>query len=399
VPKLSRVFQTLPAYPLADVPRLKRELRAKGVDVIDLGAGDADLAPPRETVDAIREAVGRAEMSRYPFQLGLPAFREAIAEWMRRRFGLEVDAYDEVLPLIGSKEGLAHLPFCYLDPDDAAIVPDPGYPPYFGAPHIARGDVVSIPLRSENDFLLDLSEIPREKLRRAKLLYLNYPNNPTAGVATDAYLRDVIAFCNEHDLLCVYDNAYCDLAYDGYRPPSLLQYEGAREVAIELFSLSKTFNMTGWRIAYAVGNREAIASLTRVKTFLDNGLFLAAQAAGAATLAASDEFVPKNVAVFQERRDAAVEAFAGAGFDLSRPRATMYLWMPVPTGEPAEPFCRRILLETGVVLFPGSAMGKGGEGFVRVALTVSPDRLREAAARVERAVAGTGSRAGSSREG
>lgn len=399
MPKFSRAFQTLPAYPLADVPRLKRELRAKGVDVIDLGAGDADLAPPRETLEAIREAVGRPEMSRYPFQLGLPAFREAIAEWMQRRFGLRVDAYEEVLPLIGSKEGLAHLPFCYLDPGDAAIVPDPGYPPYFGAPHIARGDVVAIPLRPENDFQLDLSEIPRDKLRRAKLLYLNYPNNPTAGVATDAYLRDVIAFCNEHDLLCVYDNAYCDLAYDGYRPPSILQYEGARDVAIELFSLSKTFNMTGWRIAYAVGNREAVTSLARLKTFMDNGLFLGLQAAGAATLRAADEFVPKNVAIFQERRDAAVEAFREAGFDVRTPRATMYLWIPIPTEESSEAFCRRILLETGVVLFPGSAMGKGGEGFIRIALTVVPDRFREAAARVGRVLAGTGSGAGRSTTG
>lgn len=399
MPKLSRAFQTLPAYPLADVPRLKRELRAKGVDVIDLGAGDADLAPPHQTVEALREAAGRPEMSRYPFQLGLPAFREAIVEWMQCRFGVEVDAYDEVLPLIGSKEGLAHLPLCYLDPGDAAIVPDPGYPPYFGAPHVAGGEAVPIPLRPENDFLLDLAEIPKSKLRRAKLLYLNYPNNPTAGIATDEYLREVIAFCNEHDLLCVYDNAYSDLAYDGYRPPGILQYEGARGVAIELFSLSKTFNMTGWRIAYAVGNRDAVKSLARLKTFMDNGLFLASQAAGAATLRAWEEFVPKNVAVFQERRDAAVEAFTEAGFDVRPPRATMYLWIPIPAGERSEDFCRRILIETGVVLFPGSAMGKGGEGFIRIALTVAPERYREAAVRIQRALAGTGSAAGRSTRG
>lgn len=394
MPKLSRAFQTLPAYPLADVPRLKRELRASGVDVIDLGAGDADLAPPAETVEALREAAGRREMSRYPFQLGLPEFRETIAGWMRQRFGVEVDAYEEVLPLIGSKEGLAHLPLCYLDPGDAVIVPDPGYPPYFGGPHLVNGDVVAIPLRPENEFRLDFEEIPESKLPRAKLLYLNYPNNPTAAVATDEYLQAAIAFCREHDLLLVYDNAYCDLAYDGYRPPSILQYAGAREVAIELFSLSKTFNMTGWRIAYAVGNRDAVGALARVKTFTDNGLFLAAQAAGAATLRAREAFVPKNVAVFQERRDAAVEAFSKAGFDVAKPKATMYLWIPIPTGEPSEAFCRRILLETGVVLFPGSAMGKGGEGFLRIALTVAPERFHEAAARVERALAGTASRGG-----
>lgn len=395
MPKLSRAFQTLPPYPLADVPRLKRELKAKGVDVIDLGAGDADLAPPPQAVEALRAAAGRAEMSRYPFQLGLPAFREAVSRWMESRFGIGVDPYEEVLPLIGSKEGLAHLPLAYLDPGDAAVVPDPGYPPYFGGPHLANGDVVAVPLRRENDFLLDLGEIPRSKLGRTKLLYLNYPNNPTAAVASDDYLREVIGFCREHDVLCVYDNAYSELAYDGYRPPSILAYEGARDVAIEFFSLSKTYNMTGWRIGFAVGNREAIASLTRLKTFMDNGLFLAAQAAGVATLGAGKEFVSENVAIFQERRDAAVEGFSQAGFEVSVPRATMYLWIPIPGGESSEEFCRRILLDTGVVLFPGSAMGKGGDGFFRVALTVSPDRFREAAARVGRAVVGTGPRTGS----
>lgn len=391
MPTLSRAFQTLPPYPLADLPGLKRELRAKGLDIIDLGAGDADLPPPPQAVAALREAAGRAEMSRYAFQLGLPAFREAVAEWMDLRFGVPVDPYTEVLPLIGSKEGLAHVPFAYLDPGDVAIVPDPGYPPYFGGPHLACADVVAIPLRRAKNFLLDLEEIPREKLSRAKLLYLNYPNNPTAATAPDDYLRRAIAFCREHDILCLYDNAYSELAYDGYTPPSILQFKGARDGTIEFFSLSKTYNMTGWRIGFAVGNRSAIGTLTRLKTFMDSGLFLAAQAAGVATLRAWREFVPRNVAVFQERRDAAVEAFSAAGFEVTVPKATMYLWIPIPGGEGSYDFCRRILLETGVALFPGAAMGKGGDGFFRVALTVSADRLREAAARVGNAVAATSS--------
>jgi LL-diaminopimelate aminotransferase len=395
VPDLSRAFASLPPYGLADAPRLKRELRARGVDVIDLGAGDADLAPPREAVEAVREAVGRPEMSRYAFQAGLGEFREEIAAWMDRRFGVTVDPETEVLPLIGSKEGLAHLPLAYVDPGDAAVIPDPGYPPYFGGPLLAHGELVRVPLRPENGFLLDLDEVPGEVRPRVKLLYLNYPNNPTAATAPLDYLREVVAACRARDWLLVYDNAYCDLAYDGYRPPSILQVEGARDCAVEFFSLSKTFNMTGWRIAYAVGNRDAIAALARLKTFLDNGLFLALQAAGAATLRAWERFVPGNVAVFRERRDAAVEAFRAAGFDVAVPRATIYLWMRIPTGEPSQAFCRRILEETGVVLFPGAAMGTGGEGFVRVALTVSPDRLREAAARVGAVLAGTGQATGS----
>jgi LL-diaminopimelate aminotransferase len=369
---------------LADVPKIKAELIEKGVDVIDLGAGDADQMPPPQTIAAIQEAVTVEKYSRYPFQRGLPEFRVAISEWMKERFGIEIDGFEEVLPLIGTKEGIAHLPLVYLDPGDGAIVPDPGYYPYFGGAHMLGADVIQVPLRRENGYRLDWSEVPKDKLARAKLLYLNYPNNPTGGIATEEYLTDALNFCRENDLLMVYDNAYSEIAYNGYRPPSVLQFEGAKEVAVEFHSLSKTFNMTGWRIGWVAGHKETIQALAKVKVYYDTGVFLAVQAAGVASLKAWSEFVPKTVAIFQERRDAAVEAFRDAGFEVDSPQATLYLWIPIPDGGSSVDFARRILKESGVVLFPGTGMGQGGEGFFRVALTVPAERLREAAQRVAR---------------
>ncbi len=382
MPKFSRNFASLPEYALADVPRQKAELREKGVDVIDLGAGDADLMPPDQTIAAIRQAVTEPSFSCYPFQRGLAEFRLKIAEWMGARFCCELDPFEEILPLIGSKEGIAHLPLAYLDPGDGAIVPDPGYYPYFGPTHLLGASVIKVPLRRDKGFLLDWEEVPVSDLAGAKILYLNYPNNPTGAVASEDYFKRAIAFCHEHDLLLVHDHAYSEIAYNGYRPPSILEYEGAREVGVEYHSLSKTYNMTGWRTAWVAGNKEAIRALSKVKTFFDTGVFLACQAAGVASLDAWAEFAPKNVAVFQARRDAAVECFRAAGFQVESPKATMYLWIPIPSGEPSIDFARRILQESGVVLFPGAGMGVGGEGFFRVALTQPAERLEEAAGRV-----------------
>lgn len=382
MPQYSKQFSTLPPYALADVPKIKAELIEKGVDVIDLGAGDADQMPPPATIAAIQQAVTEERMSRYPFQRGLPEFRLKITEWMKKRFGFEVDPFEEVLPLIGTKEGIAHLPLLYIDPGDVAIVPDPGYYPYFGGTHMLGADVVQVPLRREKGFLLDWTEVPANKLKRAKILYTNYPNNPTGGIAPDEYWQGAIDFCREHDLLLVSDNAYSEIAFDGYRPPSVLQYDGARDVAVEYHSLSKTYNMTGWRIGWMAGNKDVVQALAKVKVYYDTGVFLACQAAGVASLDAWEKFVPKQVAVFQERRDAAVAAFRSAGFEFDTPKATMYLWIPIPGGEGSVDFARRILQESGVVLFPGAGMGAGGEGFFRVALTKPADRLQEAARRV-----------------
>jgi LL-diaminopimelate aminotransferase len=384
MPQPASRFATLPPYPLTDVPGIKRDLRARGVDVIDLGTGDADLAPPPAAVEALRAAVGDPANSRYAFQLGLVELREEITRWMGTRFGVEVDPLREVLPLIGSKEGIFHLPFAFLEPGDVTIVPDPGYQAYLGGTVLAGGTPHIVALRPEHDFLVPLGEIPADVARRAKILYLNYPNNPTAAEAPREYLVEAVAWCRRHDVILAYDNAYSEIAFDGYRPPSILEIPGARDVAIEFHSFSKTYNMTGWRMGWAVGNAELVGALTRVKTFADTGLPFTIQHAGVAALRAHADWVPRNVETFQSRRDAAVAALRAAGFDLPSPRATMYLWVPLPEGVGSEAFARRLLLEQGVALLPGRSLGEGGEGFLRIALTCSEARLAEAADRMSR---------------
>jgi LL-diaminopimelate aminotransferase len=335
-------------------------------------------------VQALREAALDPGMSRYPFQLGWPAYREAVSAWMERRFGVRLDPYREILPLIGSKEGIAHIAFAYVGPGDATLVPDPGYQPYLGGTLLAGGEPHIVPLREEHDFLIPLEELPAAVSTRARVLYLNYPNNPTAATAPQEYLEAAVAYCRSHDALLVYDNAYSEVAFDGYRPPSILEIPGALEVAVEFHSFSKTYNMTGWRIGWAAGNADAIAALSRLKAFVDTGQYLPVQAAAAAALANYDDWVPGNIAVFQERRDVFGSALRGLGLQARTPRATMYFWVHVPGAETSESFARRALLEQGLVLMPGAALGRGGEGYFRVALTQSPDRLREAAARLGR---------------
>ncbi|MDH5589704.1 MAG: aminotransferase class I/II-fold pyridoxal phosphate-dependent enzyme [Gemmatimonadota bacterium] len=377
-------LDALPEYPMAGLKETRLRLQASGVDVIDLSVGDADLAPPPAAVEALSRAARDPAMSRYPFQLGLVAFREAVAAWMYTRFGVSVDPMTEIVPLQGSKDGIAHLPLAFMDPGDAAIIPDPGYQAYRGPVVLAGGDPHLVPLRPENDFLIPLESIPAEVLRRARILYLNHPNNPTAAVAPDAYLREAIEFCHRHDLILLHDNAYSEISFDGYLPPSILQFDGAREVAIEFHSISKTYNMTGWRLGWAAGRPELIRVLSRVKSFMDTGVFMGVQAAGVAALDSWASWVPGNVAVFQSRRDAAVAGLREAGFDVPLPRATMYLWVPVPGGGPSRDFAERALEKEGIVIIPGSALGDGGEGFFRIALTVSEERLREAAVRLGR---------------
>ncbi len=384
MPKVHGRFNDFPAYPLAEVPRIRRELRARGVDVIDLGAGDADLAPPPAAVAALKRTADEVPMNRYGFQLGLVELREAIAAWMGRRFRVTLDPMAEVLPLIGSKEGIAHLAFGYVGPGDATVVPDPGYQPYRGGTLLAGGEPHLVPLRPEHDFLVPFEEIPDGVARRTRIVYLNYPNNPTAAAASRTYLERAVAWCREHDAVLCYDNAYSEIAFDGYTPPSILEIDGAREVAIEFHSFSKTYNMTGWRVGWAAGNPAIVSALQRVKTFVDTGHFMVVQAGARAALESYDDFVPGNVAAFQRRRDVAATALRRAGFDVEVPRATMYLWIPVPGGEPSEEFAMRALRQEGVVVMPGAALGRGGEGFLRVALTTGEARLEEAAERLAR---------------
>jgi LL-diaminopimelate aminotransferase len=387
VPPFAARFATLPEYPLAKIPQKKRQLLERGVDVIDLGAGDADLAPPAAALLRMKEAVYEPHLSRYGFGLGYVPYREAVSAWMQTRFGARFDPMTEVVPLIGSKEGISHLALAYLEPGAVGIIPEPGYNSYQGGTLLGSGEPYRYALRPRTDFLVELDEIPDDVLRRARILYLNYPNNPTAAVAPVEYLERVVRTCRERDILLVYDNAYSELAFDGYVPPSIFEIEGAREVAIEFHSLSKTYNMTGWRCGWAVSRPEVASTLAKVKSFVDTGQFMAIQAAGVAALESWAEFVPKNVAVFRERRDAAVAAFRRAGFECEVPRATMYLWIKLPEGIPSASFADRLLEEQGVVVMAGSAFGAGGEGFFRVSFITSPARIAEAAQRAGKLLA------------
>ena len=389
-PVLGTRMAALPPYPLAHIPQKKRELLARGVDVIDLGAGDADLAPPAAAITAMEAALRVPTMHRYGFGLGHVPFREAASRYMHDRFGQRFDPLTEIVPLIGSKEGLAHLAFAYLNPGDVAIIPEPGYQAYVGGALLSLAEPYIVPLRPEHDFLVELDEIPADVLKRAKMVYVNYPNNPTAAVAPRDYLERLVARCRTLGLLLVYDNAYAELAFDGYVPPSIFEIEGARECAIEFHSLSKSFNMTGWRCAWAVAAPPIAAALSRIKSFTDTGPFMAIQAAGVAALDQWRAFVPGNVAVFQERRDAAVSAFRDAGFDVTSPQATMYLWIPLPSGTPSAPFAERLMNEEGVIVLPGSGFGSGGEGFFRISFIQPPARLAEAARRAGRVLASLG---------
>ena len=381
MPTLAARFSTLPPYPLATIPQKKRELAARGVDVIDLGAGDADLPAPPAVLTRMREAVMEPALSRYGFGLGYVPYRQAVSAWMERRFGTRFDPFTEVVPLLGSKEGISHLAFAYMEPGAVAIIPEPGYNPYQGGTLLSSGEPYRYPLRPRTDFLLDVDEIPRDVLDRTRIIYLNYPNNPTAAIAPRDYLEHVVRVCRERDILLVYDNAYSEIAFDGYVPPSIFEIDGARDVAIEFHSLSKTYNMTGWRCGWAVARPEIASSLLKVKSFVDTGQFMAIQAAGVAALESWAEFVPKNVAIFQERRDASVASFRAAGFECEVPRATMYLWVRLPEGIQSAVFTERLLEEQGVVVMSGSSFGAGGEGFFRISFIQSPARIAEAAQR------------------
>jgi len=366
---------------LAAIPQKKRDLLARGVDVIDLGAGDADLAPPPRAVEALAEAARNPAMSRYGFGPGLPAFREAASAWMERRFGERFDPLTEMVPLIGSKEGIAHLALAYLQPGDVATIPDPGYLSYLGGTLLSSAEPYMYPITPRTNFLVDVDEIPADVRARTKILYLNYPNNPTAAVAPLDYLKKVVDWCARYDILLAYDNAYSEMTFDGYVAPSIFEVDGAREVAIEFHSLSKTYNMTGWRLGWAVGAPRFMTTLAKVKSFVDTGQFMASQAAGIAALESHADWLPGNLKIFEERRDAAVAAFRKEGFDVESPKASMYLWVPLPAGVGSVEFHERLMNEEGVIALAGRSLGTGGEGFFRVSFITSPARLAEAARR------------------
>ena len=374
----------LPGYPLAKIPTIKHRLLEAGVDVIDLGAGDVDGPPPKAVVDALKLALDTTALHKYGFQQGLPAFRDAAVRWVERRFGHRFDATTEMLPLLGSKEGLSHLPLAVCNPGDIVVVPEPGYQAYIGGALLSGSEPLVMPLRPGKKFLVELTDLDEATLRRTKLVYVNYPNNPTAAIAPPAYLERLVATCRQYGIVLAYDNAYCDITFDGYVAPSIFDVPGARDVAVEFFSLSKSFQMTGWRLGFAVANASLIGALTKVKSYIDTGPFLALQQAGAWTLDHAEELVVPIRAELQARRDATVAALGEIGITVEVPRAAMYLWVPLPAGIASADFATRALEEEGVVVMSGSGFGPGGEGFFRIALTVPSPRLREAVTRLGR---------------
>lgn len=373
-------------YLFAQIDAKHDALRARGVDVISLGIGDPDLPTPAHIVDAMAAAIRDPQNHRYPDYAGSDAYRAACASWMERRFGVEVDPQREVLALIGSKEGIAHLCTAFLDPGDYVLVPSIGYPVYAGGATLASANAHFMPMREEDGFLADFSQLPDEVLARAKIMFLGYPNNPTGACATEEYFDRAIAFCLEHDLLLAHDNAYCDICFDGYRAPSILERPRARECCIEFFSLSKSYNMTGWRIAFACGNERAVGALGTVKNNLDSGPFAAVQDAAVAALAGSQDCVAELCALYERRRNLVVDALRSIGMECAVPKATIYVWAKVPAGETSASFATRLLERAHVIVTPGSGYGPGGEGYVRISLTTPDDRLLEAARRMKAAM-------------
>jgi LL-diaminopimelate aminotransferase len=382
--KPARRIETLPPYMFAELDRKIEAVRAQGADVISLGVGDPDQPTPRHVVKALREAVEDPTTHQYPSYWGLPALRKAIAGWYGTRFDVHLDPDTEVLPLVGSKEGIAHLAWAFVDPGDEVLVPDPGYPVYAAATTLSGGTPVSLPVRPERGFLPDLSEATITGDTR--MLWLNYPSNPTAAVADGRVFEDAVALAREHGLLLAHDAAYSEMTYDGYVAPSVLQVDGAREVAVEFGSASKTYNMTGWRVGWVVGNAEAIRAVSTLKTNIDSGIFNAIQRAAVAALTGPVEPLEEMRAIYTKRRDVVVETLNSLGWDLEPPRGSLYVWFPTQGRSSAE-FCELLLERAAVVVSPGTGYGAGGEGYARISLTVADDRLAEAMDRIRDALA------------
>lgn len=362
---------------------MKAEVAAKGIDIISLGIGDPDLPTFPNIIDRLKKAVDNPVHHQYPSYEGMPSFRETVSRWCEKRFGVRLDPASEIVSLIGSKEGIAHAPLAFVNPGDVVLCPDPGYPVYNIGTMFAGGEAYSMPLLEENGFLPDLSAIPDDILTRSRLMFLNYPNNPTSAAATKEFFKEVVAFASKHNILVCHDAAYTEVYYDNEPPVSFLEIPGAVEVGIEFHSLSKTYNMTGWRIGWVCGKQEAISAMGKIKTNIDSGIFQAIQEAGIEALQGDQRQVEKLRTIYQARRDLASDFLTRKGFSFVVPGATFYLWVRTPDGLSSSQFAGRVLTETGVVLTPGNGFGEHGEGYFRISLTVDEQRLQEALERIE----------------
>lgn len=382
IEKADRI-KNLPPYLFAQIDQMKGEIQQKGADIIDLGVGDPDLPTPPHIITALQEAARDPKNHRYPSYSGMIEFREAIAKWYQKRFHIFLNPHSEVISLIGSKEGIAHIPLAFINPHDIVLVPDPGYPVYNTATLFAGGNPYFMPLLKENNFLPDFSQIPEEILKKAKLMYLNYPNNPTAAVADYPFFEEAVKLAHHHQIILCHDAAYTELCFDEYRPLSILEIPGAKDVAIEFHSLSKTYNMTGWRIAFAVGNPEIIAALGKVKTNIDSGVVQAIQIAGITALLGDQTSLIEMRTIYQERRDLLLTGLKEAGFEVATPKATFYLWITIPSGFTSTELTTHLLTKAAVVTTPGNGFGSSGEGYIRMALTVDKERIVEVVRRIK----------------
>jgi LL-diaminopimelate aminotransferase len=378
----SQRLEAIPPYMFAELERRIETKRDEGIDVISLGIGDPDTPTFRYIVEAMREAVGDPEAQRYPSNRGRREFREAFADFYLRRFGIEIDPLNEVIPAIGAKECIYNLCFAFLDPGDVALASDPGYPVYTAGPVLAGAEAYLLPLRADLDFTPDLDAIPEDKLEAARLLFINYPNNPTGAIVPEGFFERVVELAQRHEFLVVHDNAYSETTYDGYVAPSFLATPGAKEVGVEVFSLSKGYNMTGWRCAAILGNAEAIKTYWRLKTNIDSGLFEAVQLAGAVALRGPRKEVEEMCRIYQRRRDLVVGALRDIGVEVEPPKGTIYVWAPVPDGHTSGSFAEKVLEDAAVVISPGSMYGPSGEGFFRISLTTPDELLTEAVERL-----------------
>jgi LL-diaminopimelate aminotransferase len=382
--KKAKRIEELPPYLFAEIDRRKREALSRGVDLIDLGIGDPDIPTPAPVVEKLLEGASRPANHRYPSSLGMPEFRDAVSSWYQRRFNVKLDPGKEVVSLIGSKEGIGNMAVAFVDPGDVVLVASPCYPVYHIGTAFNGGKNYFLPLTKANHFLPDLDSIPADIAKQAKMLWINYPNNPTAAVADQDFFKRVIDFANKNNVIVCHDAAYTEMGYDNYRPMSFLEVEGAREVGIEFHSLSKTFNMTGWRIGMAVGNAALVGGLAQAKSNLDSGIFQAVQEAGIEALKLGEKIIEPSRKIYQERRDILVDGLRAVGLECEKPRATFYVWVSCPQGLSSADFTAKLLDQAGVVTTPGNGFGAAGEGYVRFTVCVDKERLREVAERIRR---------------
>jgi len=381
--RTAKRMNNLPPYLFAEIDRKKEALQAQGVDVISLGIGDPDMPTPQRIVDAMAKAITNPKNHQYPAYAGSKPYREACAEWMSRRFGVELNPATEVVALIGSKEGIAHLFPAITDPGDYTLVPGVGYPVYTTGAVLSDSNVHYMPMNESNDWLADFESTPADVLAKAKMMFLSYPNNPSSAIAPVEYFDRAIAFCKEHDILLVHDNAYSEIGFDGYKPSALLGRPGAKDVAIELFSCSKAYNMTGWRVAFAAGNAEAIKALGTVKSNIDSGIFTAVQDAAIEAMLGDQSDVAEMSALYQRRRDLVIDTLASIGLSARVPKGTIYVWAKIPEGYTSAQYAGDVLQKAGVIVAAGNAYGPDGEGYIRISLATPDARLVEALERIK----------------